>query len=127
MIANGHRNGILIIRRRSLELLKGLSLGRDDSVNISPLKQEVLVVWGEQDEIFLLEKAHELKELQGEKARLEVIKNTSHLPQLEYSAKFNNVSDPPVFGAHFPLRLSLQETQIHTAFSPSPFPSLDWV
>ncbi|KAL2545166.1 alpha/beta-hydrolase superfamily protein [Forsythia ovata] len=78
-------------RKEKLELLKGLSLGRDDTGNISPLPQEVLIVWGEQDKIFLLEKAHELNKLLGEKARLQVIKNTSHVPQLEHAAKFNNI------------------------------------
>ncbi|CAK9158882.1 unnamed protein product, partial [Ilex paraguariensis] len=48
-------------RREKLELLKGLTLGRDDTVNLSPLKQEVLIVWGDNDQIFLLEKATELK------------------------------------------------------------------
>ncbi|CAA2961608.1 epoxide hydrolase 4-like [Olea europaea subsp. europaea] len=78
-------------KKQKLELLKGLTLGLEDSVNISPLPQEVLVIWGERDKIFLLEKAHELKKLLGDKARLEVIKNTSHIPQLECAAKFNNI------------------------------------
>lgn len=79
-------------RKEKLELLKGLSLGRDDKVDhITPLQQEVLIVWGENDQIFLLDKATELKELLGEKARLEVIKNASHVPQLEHGAKFNKI------------------------------------
>ncbi|XP_059274778.1 uncharacterized protein LOC132029543 [Lycium ferocissimum] len=79
-------------RKEKLELLKGLSLGRDDTVDhITPLQQEVLIVWGEHDQIFLLDKATELKELLGEKARLEVIKNASHVPQLEHGEKFNKI------------------------------------
>ncbi|XP_059640218.1 uncharacterized protein LOC132282520 [Cornus florida] len=78
-------------RKEKMELLKGLSVGWDDTVNISPLQQEVLIVWGDHDQIFLLEKATELKELLGEKARLEVIKNTSHVPQLEQARQFNNI------------------------------------
>ncbi|XP_049376786.1 uncharacterized protein LOC125841665 isoform X1 [Solanum stenotomum] len=79
-------------RKEKLELLNGLSLGRDDTIdNITPLQQEVLIVWGENDQIFLLEKATELKELLGEKVRLEVIKNASHVPQLEHGAKFNKI------------------------------------
>ncbi|MCD7449894.1 hypothetical protein HAX54_002197 [Datura stramonium] len=78
--------------KEKLELLKGLSLGRNDKVDhITPLQQEVLIVWGENDQIFLLDKATELKELLGEKARLEVIKNASHVPQLEHGAKFNKI------------------------------------
>lgn len=79
-------------RKEKLELLKGLSLGRDDTVDhITPLEQEVLIVWGEHDQIFLLDKATELIELLGEKARLKVIKNASHVPQLEHGAKFNKI------------------------------------
>ncbi|KAM7510719.1 hypothetical protein LguiB_009594 [Lonicera macranthoides] len=78
-------------RKEKLELLKGLTLGRDDTVNLSPLQQEVLIVWGDHDQIFLLEKATELKELIGKKARLEVIENASHVPQLERPAQFNKI------------------------------------
>ncbi|XP_016434834.1 uncharacterized protein LOC107761167 [Nicotiana tabacum] len=78
-------------RKEKLELLKGLTLGRDDTVDIAPLQQEVLIVWGEHDQIFLLEKATELKEFLGEKARLEIIKNASHVPQLEQGGKFNKI------------------------------------
>lgn len=74
-----------------LELLKGLTIGRDDKVQLSPLQQEVLIVWGDQDNIFLLEKATELKELLGEKVKLEVIKNAAHVPQIECAGQFNNV------------------------------------
>ncbi|KAA8546254.1 hypothetical protein F0562_003007 [Nyssa sinensis] len=78
-------------RKEKMELLKGLRLGQDDTVNISPLQQEVLIVWGDHDQIFLLEKAIELKELLGDKVRLEVINNTSHVPQLQHAARFNNI------------------------------------
>ncbi|XP_009784036.1 uncharacterized protein LOC107803727 isoform X2 [Nicotiana tabacum] len=78
-------------RKEKLELLKGISLGRDDTVDITPLQQEVLIVWGEYDQIFLLEKATELKKFMGEKARLEIIKNASHVPQLEQGGKFNKI------------------------------------
>ncbi|KAK6129523.1 hypothetical protein DH2020_036756 [Rehmannia glutinosa] len=78
-------------RKEKLELLKGLTLGQDDNATISPLTQEVLIVWGEHDQIFLLEKAMELHKLLGEKARLQVIRNTSHVPQLEDGGQFNNI------------------------------------
>ncbi|KAI8572985.1 hypothetical protein RHMOL_Rhmol01G0243800 [Rhododendron molle] len=78
-------------RKEKMELLKGLTLGKDDTVILSPLHQEVLIVWGDHDQIFLLEKATELKELLGEKARLEVIKNTAHVPQIENPGKFNSI------------------------------------
>ncbi|KAL5724583.1 hypothetical protein ACHQM5_007823 [Ranunculus cassubicifolius] len=43
------------------ELLKGLTFGKDDQIHVSPLQQEVLIVWGEHDQIFPLEKAIELQ------------------------------------------------------------------
>ncbi|XP_073042537.1 uncharacterized protein [Primulina eburnea] len=78
-------------RKEKLELLRELRLGRDDTVNISPLSQEVLIVWGEHDKIFLLEKAIELSKLVGDKTTLQVIKNASHVPQLENAPRFNNI------------------------------------
>lgn len=48
-------------REEKMQLLRGLAIGNDDDVQISPLQQEVLIVWGEYDQIFPLEKAYELK------------------------------------------------------------------
>ncbi|KAL8063104.1 hypothetical protein ABFX02_01G006100 [Erythranthe guttata] len=53
--------------------------------------EEILIVWGEHDRIFPLEKAVELEKLLGEKTRLHVIKNASHANHLEQVAQFNNV------------------------------------
>lgn len=78
-------------RERKIELLKGLTIGSYDAPNISPLQQDVLIVWGDHDKIFPLERANELKELLGEKARLEVVPDTSHVPQIESPGKFNNI------------------------------------
>ncbi|KAJ4708921.1 alpha/beta-Hydrolases superfamily protein [Melia azedarach] len=78
-------------RKEKMELLKGLSLGRENTVDLSPLEQEVLIVWGDQDQIFPLKMAAELKQLLGKKARLEIIENTSHVPQIENSGFFNNI------------------------------------
>ncbi|GLT75993.1 hypothetical protein SLA2020_476790 [Shorea laevis] len=78
-------------RKEKLELLKGLTLGRTENANLVPLEQDVLIVWGEQDQIFPLKLAFELKELLGEKARVEVLKKTSHVPQIEDSGRFNDI------------------------------------
>ncbi|XP_044463077.1 uncharacterized hydrolase YugF-like [Mangifera indica] len=78
-------------RKEKMELLKGLTLGKDDSAKLSPLQQDVLILWGDQDQIFPLKMATELKELLGEKARLEVIKKTSHVPQIENPQLFNSI------------------------------------
>ncbi|KAK2645027.1 hypothetical protein Ddye_020222 [Dipteronia dyeriana] len=78
-------------RKEKMELLKGMTLGQDDQVNLTPLQQDVLIVWGTQDQIFPLTMATELKGLLGEKTRLEVIEKTSHVPQIENPARFNNI------------------------------------
>ncbi|KAH7859963.1 hypothetical protein Vadar_007561 [Vaccinium darrowii] len=78
-------------RNKKIELLKGLQVGKYDTVNISPLHQDVFLVWGEHDQLFLLKKATELKELLGEKTQLEVIKDTGHAPQTENPALFNKI------------------------------------
>ncbi|XWS26488.1 hypothetical protein CRYUN_Cryun26dG0036400 [Craigia yunnanensis] len=81
-------------RKEKMELLRGLTLVTltgDDTVKPAPLQQDVLLVWGDLDQIFPLKMAHELKEHLGKKTRLEVIENTSHVPQIENSAQFNNI------------------------------------
>ncbi|KAJ7966348.1 Alpha/beta-Hydrolases superfamily protein [Quillaja saponaria] len=78
-------------REEKLELLKGLTLGKDDTTTISPLTQEVLIVWGEHDQIFPLKMATGLKELIGKNVRLEVVKDTSHVPQIENPEEFNKI------------------------------------
>ncbi|KAK1369374.1 2-hydroxy-6-oxononadienedioate/2-hydroxy-6- oxononatrienedioate hydrolase 1 [Heracleum sosnowskyi] len=78
-------------RQEKLELLKGLTIGHNDVVRLSPLRQEALIIWGENDRIFLLEKAEELKDILGGNVKLEVIKNTAHVPQLEHPEEFNSI------------------------------------
>ncbi|OVA08345.1 Alpha/beta hydrolase fold-1 [Macleaya cordata] len=80
-------------REEKVQLLGGLTLGQDDNVHISPLQQEVLIVWGKHDQIFPLERAYELKELVGDhkKVRMEVMEKTSHTPQIENPKLFNRI------------------------------------
>ncbi|XP_062101074.1 uncharacterized protein LOC133806988 [Humulus lupulus] len=78
-------------RMEKMELLKGLTIGKDDEAKISPLEMEVLLVWGDHDQIFPIEMAVELKQLLGKKVQLEVIKKTSHVPQSENPAVFNRI------------------------------------
>ncbi|PKI76004.1 hypothetical protein CRG98_003554 [Punica granatum] len=82
-------------RKEKMELLKGVTLGKDDNPHISRLQQEVLLLWGEHDQLFPLEMATELKQLLGEKVKLEVMKNTSHVPQIEAPLRFNNIVKMP--------------------------------
>ncbi|KAE8665293.1 Alpha/beta-Hydrolases superfamily protein, putative isoform 2 [Hibiscus syriacus] len=79
-------------RQEKLELLKGVTLAAaDESFKLTPLQQNVLIVWGDKDQIFPLKLAHELKELLGKKTRLEIIENTAHVPQIEDSSQFNKI------------------------------------
>ncbi|KAG7545259.1 Alpha/Beta hydrolase fold [Arabidopsis suecica] len=78
-------------RKEKIELLKGVTFGRNENLNIDPLSQEVLIVWGDKDQIFPVKMAYELKEILGEKAKLEIIDNTSHVPQIECAQEFNNI------------------------------------
>ncbi|KAI3889052.1 hypothetical protein MKX03_012485 [Papaver bracteatum] len=78
-------------REEKLQLLKGLTIGKDNTIEISSLPQQVLILWGERDGIFPVEKAYELKELLGDKVTMEVIKKTSHEPQLENPKILNGI------------------------------------
>ncbi|PIA27650.1 hypothetical protein AQUCO_07600070v1 [Aquilegia coerulea] len=73
------------------ELMKEFDFGNEACLHVSPLQQEVLIIWGECDQIFPFKKAQELMKLLGDKARLEVIKNTSHMPHCEDIKKFNDI------------------------------------
>nr|BAJ91331.1 predicted protein [Hordeum vulgare subsp. vulgare] len=76
-------------REGKIELIKGIASGH--GFEITPLPQEVLIVWGEFDQIFPVAKAHKVKEKLGEKAKLRIIPNTGHLPHQEDSKLFNQI------------------------------------
>ncbi|VAH73036.1 unnamed protein product [Triticum turgidum subsp. durum] len=76
-------------REGKIELIKGIASGH--GFQITPLPQEVLIVWGEFDQIFPVVKAHKVKEKLGEKATVRIIPNTGHLPQQEDSKLFNQI------------------------------------
>ncbi|KAL0908891.1 hypothetical protein M5K25_023403 [Dendrobium thyrsiflorum] len=73
------------------ELLKAITLGNKDLFQLAALPQDVLIIWGEHERLFPLNKAYELKKKLGENAKLEVLKNTGHVPQLEDPNRFNKV------------------------------------
>ncbi|KAJ8646958.1 hypothetical protein MRB53_008706 [Persea americana] len=78
-------------REEKMQLLMGLTIGKYDDAQILPLQQEVLIIWGEYDQIFPVEKAFELYKYLGDKVRMEVIRKTSHVPQIENPKRFNNI------------------------------------
>ncbi|KAG1342633.1 putative 4,5:9,10-diseco-3-hydroxy-5,9, 17-trioxoandrosta-1(10),2-diene-4-oate hydrolase-like [Cocos nucifera] len=55
------------------------------------LKQETLILWGDQDEVFPLSLAYQLQRHLGAKSRLEVIKDAGHALQLEKPEHVNRL------------------------------------
>ncbi|KAI3859915.1 hypothetical protein MKX03_006978 [Papaver bracteatum] len=74
-------------RKEKLELLEGTTVGKEDIVSILPLQQ----FGGVDDPIFPLKKGYELKELIGDKVRMEIMLKASHTPQSEKPKQFNDV------------------------------------
>lgn len=83
------RKCFAVQREGKIQLIKGIATGH--GFQITPLPQEVLIVWGEFDQIFPVDKAHKVKEKLGDKVMLKIIPNTGHLPQQENSKLFNQI------------------------------------
>uniref|UniRef100_A0ACD5TUJ0 Uncharacterized protein n=1 Tax=Avena sativa TaxID=4498 RepID=A0ACD5TUJ0_AVESA len=77
-------------REQLIHLFKGITVGTD-RFQVTPLSQEVLIVWGEHDQLFPVEKASAIQRSLDGKARVEVIEKTGHAPQLEDPARFNAI------------------------------------
>ncbi|ONK65376.1 uncharacterized protein A4U43_C07F36470 [Asparagus officinalis] len=77
--------------KEKVELIKAISLGNKNEFQLTPLSQDVLVIWGDHDRIFPLDKAIKIKEKLGEGARLEIVKNTGHMPNTEDPTRFNEL------------------------------------
>uniref|UniRef100_A0ACD5WT09 Uncharacterized protein n=1 Tax=Avena sativa TaxID=4498 RepID=A0ACD5WT09_AVESA len=77
-------------REQLIHLLKGITVGTD-MFQVTPLSQEVLIVWGEHDQLFPVEKASAIQRSLDGKARVEIIEKTGHAPQLEDPARFNAI------------------------------------
>lgn len=76
-------------REEKIQLIKGIVTG--EGFQLTPLPQEVLIIWGEFDQIFPVEKAHKVKEKLGEKATVKIIPNTGHLANQEDPKLFNEI------------------------------------
>ncbi|KAG2586777.1 hypothetical protein PVAP13_5NG076300 [Panicum virgatum] len=76
-------------REEKIELIKGMTTAGGSQ--LTPLPLEVLIIWGEFDQIFPLEKAYVVKEKLGEKAMVKVIPNSGHLPAQEDPKLFNRI------------------------------------
>lgn len=77
-------------REEKIELMKAVTVGTDE-FQVTPLEQDVLLIWGDHDQIFPLDKAFAVNRCLGENVRLEIFKETGHVPQMEDPNRFNEV------------------------------------
>ncbi|CAL9121244.1 unnamed protein product [Musa textilis] len=75
-------------RKERAELLEGLVISNKDA-KVPPLDQRILLLWGENDNIFNLELAKDMKEQLGEKTTLQSIKKAGHLLHVERPCAYN--------------------------------------
>ncbi|KAJ0985868.1 hypothetical protein J5N97_004224 [Dioscorea zingiberensis] len=75
-------------RKESAELLDGLVISNKDA-QVPLFPQRILLLWGENDKIFDIEPAKNMKEQLGEKATLQGIKKAGHLVHLERPCVYN--------------------------------------
>ncbi|KAK6240929.1 Alpha/beta hydrolase fold-1 - like 10 [Theobroma cacao] len=74
--------GIFIYRKEKVELLEALVIS-DKEFTIPCYQQNIYLLWGQNDKIFDLGTARNLKQQIGEKASLEHIEKSGHIVQLE--------------------------------------------
>ncbi|CAL5377158.1 unnamed protein product [Camellia sinensis] len=75
-------------RKEKAELLEALVV-RDEEPTIPNYPQRIYCLWGDDDKIFNLELAQNMKERLGDKATLQWIKNAGHLAQMERPFAYN--------------------------------------
>ncbi|GFQ06849.1 epoxide hydrolase 4 [Phtheirospermum japonicum] len=75
-------------RKERAELLEGLVVSTKDTT-IPNFTQRIHLLWGENDQIFTLEHAQNMKQQLGEKATFRGIKKAGHLVQLERPCVYN--------------------------------------
>lgn len=82
------RGGGFSNRKERAELLEGLLISNKDA-KVPSLDQRILLLWGENDNIFNLEFAKDMKEQLGENTTLEIIKKAGHLLHVERPCVYN--------------------------------------
>ncbi|KAL0378139.1 UNVERIFIED_CONTAM: hypothetical protein Sradi_3119400 [Sesamum radiatum] len=75
-------------REERAELLEGLVVSTKDT-SIPNFRQRIHLLWGENDQIFNLELAQNMKEQLGDKATFQGIKKAGHLVHLERPCVYN--------------------------------------
>ncbi|XVE88625.1 hypothetical protein DITRI_Ditri19aG0084700 [Diplodiscus trichospermus] len=87
-------------RKEKIELAEHLVDKKADT-NLAVLTQETLIIWGDQDNVFPLELAHQLQRHLGSKSRLEIIKDTGHAANMESPDEVNKLVISFVSGCSF--------------------------
>ncbi|CAO1948234.1 unnamed protein product [Urochloa humidicola] len=77
-------------RKERAELLEGLVVSNKDAT-VPVLPQKILLLWGENDNIFNIELAKTMKEQLGEKTMLQSINKAGHLVHLERPCVYNRL------------------------------------
>lgn len=75
-------------RKERAELLEALVISNKDCI-IPTFPQRIHLLWGENDQIFKVELAHDMKEQLGKKTTFEGIKKAGHLVHLERPCAYN--------------------------------------
>uniref|UniRef100_A0A0E0L659 AB hydrolase-1 domain-containing protein n=1 Tax=Oryza punctata TaxID=4537 RepID=A0A0E0L659_ORYPU len=80
-------------RKERGELLENLVISDADATvpDFQQYKQEILLLWGEDDDFFTMEMAKKLKQELGEKATLRSISKAGHLAHLERPCVYNRI------------------------------------
>ncbi|KAM0945974.1 putative alpha/beta hydrolase-1 [Dioscorea sansibarensis] len=76
-------------RKERAELLEGLVVSNKDAV-VPSLPQRILLLWGENDNIFNIDLANKMKEQLGEKTTVQGIEKAGHLVHLERPFAYNH-------------------------------------
>lgn len=78
-------------RAEKVELLEGITPFSKSESPLPVINKDVLIVWGEHDQIFPVDKAFQLKRHLADQAELVVMKNVSHIPHIENPQEFNTI------------------------------------
>ncbi|KAL6614858.1 hypothetical protein ACP70R_037128 [Stipagrostis hirtigluma subsp. patula] len=88
-----HRDYLQVMftnRKERAELLEGLVVSNKDAT-VPVLPQKILLLWGENDNIFNIELAKTMREQLGEKTTLQSINKAGHLVHLERPCVYNRL------------------------------------
>ncbi|KAE8808750.1 2-hydroxy-6-oxo-6-phenylhexa-2,4-dienoate hydrolase-like [Hordeum vulgare] len=76
-------------RKERAEMLKGMIVNTDKEASAPIFQQNILLLWGENDNYFLVEGAKRLKGDLGENVMLQIISKAGHLAHLERPCVYN--------------------------------------